>query len=151
MLCSVYGLEGKVAHMKRKLLLAVLLLALGVPALHAQEEPKVHKQGGSTYVSGGASEEARKALFKLAPRFPIQMIFQLDGAIAPISGIKVKVSDITGNVLVEAVSEGPFFYCNPPSGGRFTIEAEYQGQKQSQTKDLIGRRYLVLEYKFTSK
>lgn len=135
--------------MKSKLLLVALLVGLGVPALHAQEEPKVRKQGGSTYVSGGAAEADRKALFKLAPKFPIQLIFQVNGEIDGVSGVKVKVLDISGNVLVEAVSDGPYFYCNPPAGGRFTIEAEYNGQSQSQTKDLVGRRYLVLEYKFT--
>ncbi|MND06741.1 hypothetical protein D3C83_282980 [compost metagenome] len=53
--------------------------------------------------------------------------------------------------MIEALSEGPYFYINPPAGGRFTIDAEYNGEKQSLTKDLIGRRYLVLEYKFATK
>ena len=130
----------------RNVLLALLLC---VSVAHAQEAPKVRKQGGSTYVSGGAAEADRKELFRLAPKFPIQLIFQLDGEIGAIEGVKVNVRDISGNVLIEAVSDGPFFYCNPPAGGRFTIDAEYNGQKLSQTKDLVGRRYLVLEYKFT--
>jgi len=134
--------------MKLRHVLAIALL-LGVSAAHAQEAPKVHRQGGSTYVSGGALEEDRKALFKQAPKYPIQLIFQLDGQIEAIEGVKVTLRDLSGNTLIEAVSDGPFFYCNPPAGGRFTIEAEYNGQKQSQTKDLVGRRYLVLEYKFT--
>lgn len=126
------------------------LLLIGMTAAHAEEEPpKVRKQGGTTYVSGGAVEADRPLLFKLAPKFPIQLIFQVNGEIDGVSGVKVKVRDISGNVLVEAVSDGPYFYCNPPAGGRFTIEAEYNGQSQSQTKDLVGRRYLVLEYKFT--
>jgi len=33
----------------------------------------------------------------------------------------------------------PFFYINPPAGGRYTIEAEFNGEKQSMTKDLVGR------------
>jgi hypothetical protein len=40
---------------------------------------------------------------------------------------------------------------NPPAGGRFIIDAEYHGEKQSATKDLVGRRYLVLEFKFHPK
>ena len=147
MLCSSY--KENPSKMKLRSVLALALL-LGVAVAHAQEAPKVRKQGGATYVSGGTLEEERKALFKLAPRFPIQLIFQLDGEIAPIEGVKVSVRDIGGNVLIEAVSDGPFFYCNPPAGGRFTIDVEYNGQKQSQTKDLVGRRYLVLEYKFTA-
>jgi hypothetical protein len=126
----------------------VLMLALAAPLLCADDELKVRKQGGSTYVSGGGSEEARKALFKLAPRFPIHLILQVGGELDGVTGVKVTLRDVNGEPMLEAVSEGPYFYINPPAGGRFTIDAEYQGQKQSLTKDLVGRRYLVLEYKF---
>ena len=45
------------------------------------------------------------------------------------------------------MSEGPAFYFNPPSG-RWTIDAEYNGETVSKTVDLIGRRYIVLEFDF---
>ena len=131
--------------------MVAILLVLGMPALHADETPKVHKQGGSTYVSGGGAEEDRKALFKLAPKFPIQLIFQVGGEVEGVSGVKVTLRNQYGESMLDAVSEGPFFYINPPAGGRFTIDAEYNGEKQSMTKDLVGRRYLVLEYKFAAK
>ncbi|HEX7810629.1 MAG TPA: hypothetical protein VF460_01870 [Burkholderiales bacterium] len=137
--------------MKSRLFVISILLVLGAPALHADETPKVHKQGGSTYVSGGGAEADRKALFMLAPKFPIQLIFQVGGEIEGVSGAKVTLRNQYGESLLEAVSEGPYFYINPPSGGRFTIDAEYNGEKQSFTKDLVGRRYLVLEYKFAGK
>lgn len=137
--------------MKSRLFTVAILLALGAPMLHADETPKVHKQAGSTYVSGGGGEADRKALFKLAPKFPIQLIFQVGGEVEGVSGVKVTLRDQYGESMVEAVSEGPYFYLNPPSGGRFTIDAEYKGEKHSQTKDLVGRRYLVLEYKFAEK
>lgn len=137
--------------MKSRLFMVAILLALGAPALHADETPKVHKQGGSTYVSGGSAEADRKELFKLAPKYPIQLIFQVGGEVDGVSGVKVTLRDLYGESMLEAVSEGPFFYINPPSGGRFTIDAEYKGDKQSFTKDLVGRRYLVLEYKFAAK
>lgn len=137
--------------MRNRLFVVAFLLALAVPVLHAGETPKVHKQGGSTYISGGGAEADRKELLKLAPKYPIQLIFEVAGKIDGVSGIKVTLRDISGDSMVEAVSEGPFFYINPPAGGRFTIDAEYNGEKQSMTKDLIGRRYLVLEYKFAAK
>lgn len=133
---------------------AGLLVALAVPMLQAADEvdpPKVHKQGGSTYATGGSGEAERKAMFKIANKFPIQLIFEVEGQAGDISGVKVTLTDLSGNALIEAVSEGPYFYMNPPAGGRFTIDAEYKGEKQSKTKDLVGRRYLVLEYKFHAK
>jgi hypothetical protein len=130
--------------------LAALLVAF-CAAAYAQEAPppKVHKQGSSTYVTGGATAADKEALFKVSPKYPIHLIFQLNGEAANVTGVKVRVRDTAGDLIVEAESEGPYMYVNPPSGGRFTIEAEYEGQKQSFTKDLVGRRYLVLEYKFT--
>ncbi len=135
---------------------AGLLIALAVPMPLAADEneaepPKVHKQGGSTYATGGSGEAQRKAMFKIANKFPIQLIFEVEGQPGDISGVKVTLTDLSGNALIEAVSEGPYFYMNPPAGGRFTIDAEYKGEKQSKTKDLVGRRYLVLEYKFHAK
>jgi hypothetical protein len=140
----------RIAKMKTRAGVAALLLAICATA-YAQEAPppKVHKQGSSTYVTGGVSPADKEALFKVAPKYPIHLIFQLNGEAADVTGVKVRVKDTTGDVIVEAASEGPYMYVNPPSGGRFTIEAEYEGQKQSFTKDLVGRRYLVLEYKFT--
>jgi hypothetical protein len=131
-----------------------LVMALAGNALQAAEEvepPKIHKQGDTTYVTGGTGADQRKALFKVAPKFPIQLIFEVEGQPGDISGVKVTLTDQSGNVLIEAVSEGPYFYMNPPAGGRFTIDAEYNGDKQTKTKDLVGRRYLVLEYKFHAK
>ena len=130
---------------------AMALVMLGAGAADEVEAPKIHKQGGSTYATGGIGEVQRKALFKIAPKFPIQLIFEVEGEPTDISGVKVKLTDQSGNSLVEAVSEGPYFYMNPPAGGRFMIDVEYNGEKQSATKDLVGRRYLVLEFKFHRK
>jgi hypothetical protein len=133
---------------------ASLLITLAMPVVVAADEaeaPKIHKQGGSTYATGGIGEAQRKALFKIAPKFPIQLIFEVEGEQTDISGVKVKLTDQSGNSLIEAVSEGPYFYMNPPAGGRFIIDVEYNGEKQSSTKDLVGRRYLVLEFKFHPK
>lgn len=133
---------------------AGLLIALAAATLWAEDEvepPKVHKQGSSTYVTGGSGEAQRKALFKISNKFPIQLIFEVEGEATDISGVKVTLTDQSGNALIEAVSEGPYFYMNPPAGGRFVIDAEYNGEKQTRTKDLVGRRYLVLEFKFHAK
>ena len=137
--------------MKNRLIVVAILLALGTSALRADETPpQVHKKGGSTWVSGGLVEADRKALFKLAPKYPIQLIFQVGGEIEGVTGVKVTLRDQYGESMLEVVSEGPYLYINPPAGGRFTIDAEYNGDKQSQTKDLVGRRYLILEYKFAA-
>ena len=132
---------------------AGLLVALAASIVQAADEiepPKVHKQGGSTYLSGGVDEPRRKAMVKVAPKYPIQLIFEVRGEVNGVTGVKVTLRDLKGDAILEAISEGPFFYINPPAGGRYTIEAEFNGEKQSMTKDLVGRRYLILDFKFAA-
>jgi hypothetical protein len=128
----------------------VLLPALWTPLAQAQEAapPKIHKQGEYTYMSGGADEAQRKAMFKVAPKFPIQLIFAKDVQEGDMSGVKVTLRNVSGDAVLEALSEGPYFYINTPASGRYTFEVEYNGEKKSTMKDLVGRRYLVLEFKF---
>jgi hypothetical protein len=95
-------------------------------------------------------EPQRKAMVKVAAKYPIQLIFEVHGGVDGVSGVKVTLRDIKGDAILEAVSEGPYFYINPPAGGRYTIEAEFDGEKQSTTKDLVGRRYLILDFKFAA-
>ncbi len=107
----------------------------------------VHKQSGIPYVSGGVGEDARKAMGKLARKYPMQLIFSIDGENVDIAGVKVTVSDALAKKQVEAVSDGPLFFFTPDSG-RWTIDAEYEGETLTKTVDLTGRRYYHLEFKF---
>jgi hypothetical protein len=141
--------------MKTRLLavagLLAMLAALPLRAADDPEAPKVHKQSGALFMSGGYAKAQRDAMFRTQNKFPIQLIFEVEGQDLEMSGVKVTLIDLSGFHVIEAVSEGPYFYINPPASGRYTIEAEYQGDKQSMTRDLVGRRYLVLEFKFNPK
>ena len=79
--------------------------------------------------------------------FPIHLFFAAEGLEERIEGVAVTVRDVSGNVILEASSEGPLFFVDVV-GGRYTVDAEYAGEKQSQTRDLTGRRYLQLRYIF---
>jgi hypothetical protein len=99
-------------------------LAATVPA-QADEAAlgiKVRKQSGINYITGGLGDEA-KAFEQLAARY------------------------LKGDAVLEASSEGPMFFINTPSG-RWTFEAEWNGEKQSKVKDQTGRRYLVMDFDF---
>jgi hypothetical protein len=140
-------------HRRMRAALACALAALLAlpPTLRAGQEPfadiKVHKQSGIPYVSGGKDEAERKELQRIANKYPMQLMFTQDGKPDGASGVKVTVKDMKGDHVIEAVSEGPFFYFNPPSG-RWTMDAEVEGQTVSRTVDLIGRRYIMLEFHF---
>ncbi|MSQ60718.1 MAG: hypothetical protein EXR36_14040 [Betaproteobacteria bacterium] len=122
----------------------------GVPALANEEELPpvvVRKQSGFSYISGGLGELGRKAMAKVANKYPMQLIFTAEGEGPDVAGVKVTVWDRRLKKQIEAVAEGPAFYFTPDSG-RWTIEAEYRGETVSRTVDLIGRRYILLEFHF---
>ena len=110
-------------------------------------DPEILEYQGTRYVSGGQTEQERKKMDRIADRFPMHIVLISDKSKQPISGAKVTVKDISGNVLVEAVSKGPLFFVDV-IGGRYTVEAEYNGELLTETKDLTGRRYLRLRFMF---
>ena len=120
-------------------------------AMAAQNEPTatiaVHKQSGIDYVSGGMTDAERKEMQRISNKYPMQLVFIAGENQVPIKGVKVTVKDLKGSPLIEALSEGPYFFFNPPSG-RWIMDAEYNGEVVSRTVDLIGRRYMLLEFKF---
>ncbi len=132
-----------------RILAAVLALGLSLSAWAVDEAAvgiKVRKQSGINFVTGGIGEEA-EAFAEISGRYPIRLRFTADGRNVETRGVKVKVLDARGESVVEATAEGPLFYVSPPSG-RWTFEVEWQGQAQSQTKDLTGRRYLDMIFDF---
>lgn len=127
--------------------LAGVVLMVGVAAAdEAAVGIKVHKQSGINYITGGAAESA-KAFEQVANRYPVQIHFTLGGEHVDTGPVRVTLRDIKGEAQVEADTEGPLFYVNPPSG-RWTFEAERNGEKQVKTKDLTGRRYLIIDFDF---
>jgi hypothetical protein len=132
-----------------KYIISLLVVLLGMSGLlpNAAAEIEIKQQQGVRYVTGGLTEEENKQMGKLAQRFPMHIVFKVAGQDEPVQGVDVTVRDISGNILLQAKSEGPLFFVDV-IGGRYTVDAEYAGEKQSQTKDLTGRRYLRLRFTF---
>ncbi len=129
-----------------RMTMAVIALAFSPVAL--SDTLKSGRQGDYTLVSGGNSDAEIAELQKFAPRYQIQLLFKHQGDKNGMAGVRVGVRNTAGDLMVETTSTGPYLYVNPPSGGRFTIEAEYRGETLTRTRDLVGRRYLHLEFDF---
>ena len=127
----------------------VLLLAGAGGGLSqiAAAEIEIHRTQSVRYVSGGVIPEEVKEMQKIAPRFPIQLYFRVEGNDAPVTGVNVTVRDVQGDTVLQAQSEGPMFFVDT-TGGRYTIDAEYAGETLSETKDQTGRRYLRIKFRF---
>ncbi len=130
--------------------LAIASFAWSAATPAQADELKVSRQGDYSYVSGGLNDEEQRQFEQLAPRYLIQLVFKRNGDKAEVSGVKVRIKNTAGDLVLETATLGPYLYVNPPSGGRFTIEAEFMQQTQAKTRDLVGRRYLHLEFDFAA-
>lgn len=137
--------------MKRIILAAFLSISVVVTAPgYAKEdlpEVKVHRQAGVAYVSGGVDPLERKALKKMAERYQVQLSFAREGSQEQLTGVKVTLIDYKGDKAVQVVSDGPIFFANP-APGRWTIEAELDGETLSKTVDVNGRFYVTFDFRF---
>ena len=109
---------------------------------------KLQKQGEYSFITGGLSDEEQAYLQEQSPKYPIQLIFRNQSQITQVKDVVLRVKNVSGDLMVETKTKGPFLYLNPPASGRFTFEAELGGETISMTKDLIGRRYLRLVFDF---
>ena len=111
---------------------------------------KIQRQGEYTFITGGSSDDERAFLEVQAPKYPIQLVIRNNSQLINSKEILIRVKNVSGELMVEAKALGPFFYINPPSSGRYTLEAQWGSQAITMTKDLVGRRYLNLVFDFTS-
>ena len=96
---------------------------VAAPAL-AATDPAM-RQGGVAYTSGGISEEDRETLDATAKAFNLKLVLATKGG-AYLSDVGVVVNDDRGQRIIDAKSDGPWFYAKLPSG-RYSIEASANG------------------------
>jgi hypothetical protein len=120
---------------KRRFL--ALLLAVGTASVWAQVpvqpgELTVKSKGDISYVSGGVGASEQEALAKVKSKYNLWLTFAVTGTGAFLSDIPVTISDKAGQVLVEAVSAGPYFYARVPAG-TYRLSVDNAGQVKTRT------------------
>lgn len=110
-------------HLMSLALIAVLSIVL--PAQAASDAAVRQAGGGIAYASGGVSEEGRENLNAIAKDFNLKLILATKSG-AYLSDVGVVVSDDRGQRILDAKSEGPWFYARLPNG-RYSIEASANG------------------------
>ena len=133
----------------RSFALCALAFFLCAPLAQA-DVLKIQRQGEYTFITGGIGDDERSFLEVQAPKYPIQLVIRNNGQLIDSKDVIMRVKNVSGELMVEAKVLGPFFYINPPSSGRYTLEAQWGAQSITMTKDLVGRRYLNLVFDFTS-
>lgn len=90
------------------------------------------KVGGSvSAVSGGVSVNARDSLRGNTPPHNVKMVFSLNTG-NYLSDVQVKVTDRSGKVVIDDLSNGPWLYAQLPAGS-YKAAATYNGKTVTQS------------------
>ena len=113
---------------------------------NAAAEPQVRQSGSVAYISGGVSEEARDNLQAMRQDFNLKLVLATRSG-AYLSDVDVVVSDAQGQRLLDARSEGPWFFARLPSG-RYTVEASANGTLQRKSVNIAGPALSTLDFRW---
>ena len=128
----------------------ILVLGLSGPLLAgaaASSAPILQPvtEGGITYVSGGNGLEERQALNEVTGDYNLKLVFAEKGSGAYVSDVKLSIMNMKGQGILEAVSDGPWFFVKL-APGRYKITAESEGQSQVQQAKVSGGRLTQLHF-----
>ncbi|WP_432720127.1 carboxypeptidase-like regulatory domain-containing protein [Jeongeupia wiesaeckerbachi] len=89
----------------------------------------VQTHGNVSYVSGGVGDEEMTALKSMQKSYNLHLLFvDRDGHY--LSGTQVAVKNARGETVLDARSNGPYFYANLPTG-RYSVSASNDGRTQT--------------------
>jgi hypothetical protein len=112
------------------LFVGCLMMVLNPLASSAGTSPFITegKSNGVIYASGGVGLDEQMEMNAMAKNYNLKMVF----AEAPrdyVSGVKVKIVDHSGKVLLEATSSGPWFFAKLPQGDYRLIASFHDHQE----------------------
>jgi len=97
--------------------------------------PQVQKQGAITFVSGGVGEEDRSALRQMAQGYNLRLMFAVQSSGEYLANIGVTLVDAQSKTVLDAISEGPFFFAHMPPG-RYKLTVANDGKSQTRSIDV---------------
>lgn len=114
--------------MKRLHLALILPCVLsGFPALAEQPALAPQTQGEVGFVSGGVGGDEQRAMQAMRADYNLGLLFSVQGSGEYLSGVKVRITDASGKVFLETVSDGPKLFAKLKPG-RYLVTADRDGQ-----------------------
>jgi hypothetical protein len=111
---------------------ADLTAKLAVACLLAALSPATWGQGAGTvpYASGGVGLNSQEELAARQGEFSLKLVFAEKGTGSYLANVEVKIADASGRTVLEATSDGPWFYAKLPAGA-YSVTATYEGIAQT--------------------
>ena len=95
--------------------------------------PATDVASGVPYISGGIGVSERTEMQEVKSRFNLRLLFAVAGSGSYLADVRVRIDDAAGPTLLEAVSQGPWFYASL-APGRYVLRVDNAGQIQ--TRDI---------------
>lgn len=117
------------------------IMAMGSAAALAAPQ-----HAGPEVIVGGVGAASQQAMRQAAPQYGLGMTFATRNG-DYLADVGVVIRDRQGRQMVSTISEGPMMLVDLP-GGRYQVEATYQGQEQQRqvTVPESGHRQLVMHW-----
>lgn len=138
-------------HPKGEILMKQLRLALILPCIllsfHVVAEPIINPQtqGEVTFVSGGVGGDERNAMQAIRAEYNLSLLFSVQGTGEYLSNVKVNITDSSGNIFLETVSDGPMLFAKLKPG-RYTVTASLDGQVAHKKATIVGSKRTSLSF-----
>ncbi len=134
--------------MPSRFILFVTLLFLQLtqaPAVVAA--PSEVSTGQITYISGGIGSDEAAEMKSMASRYALEVVSVTKAGPKEqyTADFRIIIKDTAGKTLVDAMSEGPFFFVNLPEG-RYQVDASQDGVRKSQRVSIKRRGHLRLVF-----
>lgn len=96
-------------------------------------------QGDVTFISGGVGQDSIRAMHAMAHKYDLRLMFAVKGSGEYLANVRVKLESPKGKTIVDAMSEGPYFYAKVPPG-KYQVVAESEGRTMTRSVDITHGR-----------
>ena len=101
--------------------------ALGaIPPAYQAHLPQARELDGIPFITGGRTPEEADAVKRAAQEWPLEVVFEEQdrGADRPLERMPITITDASGKVVFEGVSEGPILLARLPRG-HYTVTTRW--------------------------
>ena len=138
----------KAGNSFRFLALAMMITCLWTSLVMAQQSDDSAMQpsyyGSIPYLSGGVGLDEREELSRVARNYDLKLTFAVTAG-NYLSDVSVQIHNAAGRLVLEAVSDGPWFFAQLPVG-RYTVMVNVMGKTQQQSVQVSGRGQSQLNF-----
>lgn len=116
------------------------------PTVAPPPVPASVPSAGVSHTSGGVGEEERMLLAASAHLFNVRLVFAEQDSGAYLYGVAVRIDTEQGERVLEAESDGPWFFARLPAG-RYRLTVTHEGMRQSRRVD-VGTQGVRLTFRW---